>query len=282
MTLRRSEAANGDEGDTEARRAGLARRWDFVRGVIHAQIRLEFDRYLLGWLWWILEPFLIALTFFIVVKFFVPISGQRFWIIFISVLAWRWFSRTVEQAPHLSASFGPYLRTGGVSLRMLFSVFVLKELVVFLIAAVALYPLFGVFAHAPTLALLPGVPALIACQLLVTYAVATLAFLLGSVIRDSAKVIALVVSIWFYLSPGLYLHKQVLDRASPTLVQLLKLNPFWSILDSWQNIVVRGRAADYAGLGMVSAAALAGCLLAAALLALWRRRLTLLAAAEIG
>lgn len=228
----------------------VRRRWeyrlDFIRSVVGAQLRAEFDQYLLGWLWWILEPVMQALTFFLVVALFFHLEGDRLWVIMISVIAWRWFSRTIDTSPHLARQFGPYTRTGGVSAPLLFVTFLAKETVVFLIALVVILIPIAFFAHPFTLHL-PEVLLIILAQGLVTFWVSTLALFAGAAIHDVGKVIGLAVSIWFYFSPGIYLRTDVLHLPAWVLT-ILSVNPFWAILTSWQNVVVRGEGADYQGL----------------------------------
>src|SRR5688572_25315319 len=116
-----------------------SRRWqhrlDFIRGVVWGQFRAEYDQYFLGWLWWILEPVLYALTFFFIVWVFFPgFHGDRLWIILISVMTWKWFSHPVSAAPGLLRQFSRYLRTGGVSIELLYITFLVRETVIFVLA----------------------------------------------------------------------------------------------------------------------------------------------------
>lgn len=227
-----------------------ARRWqyrfDFVRSVVSAQLRAEFDQYLLGWLWWLLEPVMQALTFFLVVALFFHLEGDRLWVIIISVIAWRWFSRTVDISPHLAQQFGPFTRTGAVSVELLFVTFLVKETVVFFIALAVIFVPIAIFAT-PFSWHLVELPLIILSQGLVTFWISTLALFAGAAIHDIGKVIGLAVSILFYFSPGIYLRSDV-QHLPAWVLSILALNPFWAILTSWQSVLVRGQSADYQGL----------------------------------
>ncbi len=103
-----------------------------------------------GGFWWVLEPMLIALTYSLVVALFFHLEGLRFWTILISLTAWRWFSNSIDMSPHLLKGFIPYLKTGDVSLQLLFVSFLAKATFGFLIAlSVIVIPTF-VFAATPT------------------------------------------------------------------------------------------------------------------------------------
>ena len=221
-------------------------RYDFIIGVLRAQLKTEFAQYFLGWLWWILEPVTYALSFFFIIYFFFHLPGDRLWTIVISVAAWRWFSRSVDQAPHLAIQFNPYLRTGGVSLELLFVGFLIKEFVVFVIAMSVMLVPTAFFSNTITWHLIE-VPLILVAQALIIYPVAVAGMIVGARLHDVGKLVALGISIWWYFSPGLYIRTDAQGIPS-WILQALNLNPFWAILTSWQNVLVRGTDADLQGL----------------------------------
>lgn len=238
--------------DFRASRRAWEHRIDFVRAVVWGQFRTEFDQYFLGWLWWILEPVMQALTFLFIVALFFHFDGNRLWVILVSVVAWRWFARSVEIAPHLPRQFNPYVRTGAVSGELLFFTFLVKEMVVFVIAmTVIAIPI--AFFNSPFDWTLAEVPLIMVTQFLVTYWAAAIAYIVGAFVHDVGKLVGLIVSILFYFSPGLYLRSDIASVAPAWAVALLKFNPFWAILASWQNVLVRGEGADVLGLSIWTA-----------------------------
>lgn len=242
-----------------SRRRTWRQRRDLLSAVVGAQLRTEFDRHLLGWAWWILEPVMLALTFLVVVTIFVHVTGSRFWLILASVFIWRWFSRSVDQAAHLSHQFAPYLALGSVSLQQLFVTFLVKEAVVFAVALTALCIPLAIFVHLLTINFVPGLILLILAQAAVTYPVAALAYVAGTYSHDMAKLTGVIVGLWFYISPGVYLHSEALHRAPHWAITLLSINPFWTIMDGWQDILVRGSAPPYGTIALWLVIGLAGC-----------------------
>ena len=251
-------------------------RRDFITGVVVAQFKTEFAQYFLGWFWWILEPLASALAFFFIVFVFFHLPGDRLWIIVVSLAAWRWFSRSVDQAPHLALQFNPYLRTGGVSLDLLFVGFLAKEFVIFVIATSVILVPTAFFSTTLTWHLLE-VPLIIVAQALVTYPIAVLAMILGALVHDVGKLVGLIVGIWWYFSPGLYIRSDA-ERIPEWILTGLTLNPFWAILTSWQNVLVRGQSADMEGLLVWIAIGSVATVLSARLLR--RTRRTIIVAAE--
>jgi lipopolysaccharide transport system permease protein len=272
MTALASARASLPVLDTDRKRT-LRHALDFVQAAVWAQIRAEFNQYFLGWLWWILEPVTSALTFFFVVFLFFHLPGDRLWIIIVSVIAFRWFGRSVDIAAHLASQFAPFVRTGGVSMQLLFVTFLAKETIVFAIAMTVIMIPVAIWAH-PLSPHLLELPLVIICQGLLVYWASALAMIIGGLVHDVGKVIGLLVSIWFYFSPGLYIRTDAAHL--PHLVlDILQLNPFWTILSAWQSILVRGKASDVGALLLWIAVNAIVCVLATRLLGRTRRALTL-------
>lgn len=248
-------------------------RYDFITGVVRAQLKTEFAEYFLGWLWWILEPLSQALAFFFIVFLFFRLPAGRLWIIVISLAGWRWFSRSIDLAPHLARQFNPYLKTGMVSLDLMFFGFLVKEFVVFVIAMTVMLIPTAFFSTTLTWHLVE-VPLVLVCEALVIYFFAVLAMIVGALLHDVGKVVGLVVGIWWYFSPGLYIRSDT-QHVPHWVVQLLAVNPFWAILTSWQNILVRGEDADIQGLLTWIALGLAMAVLATWMLKRYRRLIIL-------
>ena len=256
-----------------ARRRAWRQRRDLLQAVVGAQLRTEFDRHLLGWVWWILEPVMLAAAFMVVVTFFVHVTADRFWLILASVFIWRWFSRSVDQAAVLSRQLAPYLALGSVSLQQLFITFLVKEVVVFAASLSVLCIPLAFAEHLLTVNFLPGLAILVIAQALVTYTVAATAYVIGTYSHDAAKVIGLIVGLWFYISPGVYLRQQVLHRAPPWAIHLLQINPFWTIMDGWQNVLVRGQRPPYGATALWIGLSAVSSVVAASVLVRYRRPL---------
>jgi len=172
---------------SEVRGSLPRRQWehriDFVRAVVWGQFRTEFDQYFLGWLWWILEPVMQSLTFLFIVALFFHFEGNRLWVILVSVVAWRWFARSVEIAPHLPLQFNPYVRTGAVTGELLFFTFLAKETVVFVIAMTVIAIPVALF-NGPFGWSIAEVPLIMLTQFLVIYWTARDAFINNTSLDD--------------------------------------------------------------------------------------------------
>jgi len=73
--------------------------------------------------------------------------------------------------------------------------------------------------------------------------------------RDVGNLARHVLRLWFYLSPALYGADTIasLGEKHPTIVSLMKLNPFYAILESYRDAIYYGRAPNFALLGAVLA-----------------------------
>lgn len=223
-------------------------RYDLIKAVTWSHFRTEFDHYFLGWLWWFLEPAAYAAVFWAVIALFFHLEGDRLWVIVVSVMVWRWFSRCVDGSAHLVQQFVPYVQTGGVTIETMFLTYLVKETMVFLVAMpVTIVPLL-IFDQPISWHLLE-LPLVFLCQALLIYWLSALSLIVGAFAHDFRKVIGLGVGLWWYFSPGLYIRSD-LQNVPEWVLAILQINPFWPVLLSWQNILVRRESADFLGLGI--------------------------------
>jgi ABC-type polysaccharide/polyol phosphate export permease len=76
--------------------------------------------------------------------------------------------------------------------------------------------------------------------------------------RDVGNLARHVLRLWFYLSPALYGADTVakLAQTEPVIHTLMRLNPFFAILEGYRDAIYYGRAPDLRLLGIVFLASL--------------------------
>jgi ABC-type polysaccharide/polyol phosphate export permease len=221
------------------------------RELILYQLRAEFKekhfQKALGPLWWFGEPFFIALTmiFLTEILFRRTFEENGFIIIIMSVLVWRWFSRSVDSSPYLLVNFQRELGNTNFPILPLVYTKILVEMVFF---GFGLGIIFGI-------ALLSGVtltvnliylPIIMIIQLTFIIGLVTIFGKLGIFFKDLQMLIWPVISIWFYLSPGIYPETMIPDQYR----WVYDLNPFATIFPAWRNVIVDGVQPDLMNLGI--------------------------------
>ena len=222
------------------------------RELIWYQIKAEFKQKhfqkVLGPLWWFGEPLLLAVmyVFITTVLFRYSMGEHHTFSVVMGVLVWTWFARSVGGAPNLLVGFRTTLtRTNLPILPLVLSHF-LFQLIIFgfsMIVIIVGMIISGVDFTGYILFL----PILIIVQFTITVAIATNVAKIGIFFRDISGVVSILVHIWFYLSPIIYLRFVVPDEYR----FYYELNPFATIFPAWRDVLINGELPDLVGLGIL-------------------------------
>jgi len=204
-------------------------------------LKCEASRYFLGYLWWLLEPILYVVVFYLVFGVLLDSRGMEF-IVFLMCgkLPFVWFSKTVVKA---SSSI---LDHAGLIGRMDLP----KAMFPLMVAHEGLYKQVAVFAllvavtlgagYQPTLAWLWLVP-LIAANYLMIVAISLAAAFVVPMFRDLVLLITLTMTLLLFVS-GVFWDARALDPAVMELV--FTLNPLAFFLDAYRQIMMYGLPPD--------------------------------------
>lgn len=227
---------------TLAGRRLSADRLEYYRDLIYEAVRAElaarhFGK-LLGPLWWLLEPVLMAgLYFFITTVMFSFSGGAHFlMLILTSVIAYRWFSKTVDSSPLLVTSYQGVLKQTNFPVTVLLLVNVATELMFFLFGLAVLLVAAWIAGFPPSPALV-ALPLIMLVEGLLILGLSSFLALAGAYLRDLAQVVWLGTSVLFYLSPGIY----PIERVPEGLRPFYALNPFATLLPAYASVILDGR-----------------------------------------
>jgi lipopolysaccharide transport system permease protein/teichoic acid transport system permease protein len=236
-------------GDAWYELRSVMRYRELVRYMVVSALKTENTGRVFGRLWWLLDPFLIMLTYVMLIKVIYKAGGDNYAVfVFISVVVWKWFSSASElaiikvistqylmkQVP-FPKSVLPLSSTFGATIDFCFG----------LIAVIAFALAYGIYPH-PELVFLP-VLALITFALTLGFAF----FLSGLNVffRDVQNLASHGFRVWFYLSPGLYTLELVPDRFEP----VFKLNPFATILPAFHEVLMDHSLPPFGPVALVGA-----------------------------
>jgi len=194
-------------------------------------IRLELKQQVyglsLGHLWLLLEPAFQAGTYYflLTVVFSMQGSDATFSFFLVAIIYWRSHAMLVSSAPLFLTTKGYQYIDQGFGLNIAFMEFVAQELVLFSIRFFVMLLFLMLSGYEPHItwlaAFFVGV-----CMFCFTFALVIWLAILGTLIKDTSKIIGHIVWLWWYLSPGLYQFNQIPDWAQP----FFALNPFTYIL----------------------------------------------------
>jgi ABC-type polysaccharide/polyol phosphate export permease len=200
--------------------------------IVWFQMKAENKNKVLGFVWSFLNPLLLLLTYIVLVQYIFQRGSSQFPILlFVSLLAWRWF------ASSLSRSITSVTSKVGLIQSVRFPLIILP------LSGIII----GFFDWLFGFVIL--VPMLLLIQFVGTIGICLLGAVLGTYLSDLANIIQFAIRIAFYLSPIIW---AVEDRIPERLRSLYMLvNPFAGLLESYKNVVVRGMPpSEYALVGV--------------------------------
>jgi lipopolysaccharide transport system permease protein len=227
-----------------------------IRYLVRADLKKSGADTLLGNVWWVVDPLLQMLVYYVFVGVILDRGGIDAYPLFIfsAILPWKWFTTTVGDG--VSSVTGkerlikqiyfpklvlPLAAAGTGVVGFAFG------LVPLLLMMLAIWP-----NHITGFVLL--IPLVAVAQFLFSMAVAIAASAANVFYRDIGNLTRHVLRFWFYLSPSLYGMDQVEKFAakSHAISLWFQLNPFTYIFESYRDVIYYGRAPDWGALGVVS------------------------------
>ena len=224
---------------------------DLIYELVLREIRIRYQRSVLGIGWSLLNPLLQLLVFSFVFGWIVPVRVPNFVVfLFIGILVWNWFQGCVHAGSSVITDNPMLIRQPGFPTMILPVVTVTSQMVNLLLALPILFGVLlwsGVSLSAWSLLL----PLIIGLQFLVTLALVYVTAALQVSFRDTQYLLSIALLLGFYLSPVFYDVKSV----PPAFATLYRLNPLVSLLDAYRAILLRGEAPDFAALGVITVVA---------------------------
>lgn len=211
----------------------------FYLYAIEQMILVEFKKghfqKVLGQLWWILEPLLMSLLYYIltVVLFKSQGSKEHFMFIFFAVIIWRWFARSVENSSLSITSSAGILKQTNFPVFIVVLAPLFFEITNFFISLTVVLIITTLLGNIPSWHL-TYLPLLLLEQFLLIFTFSLLLSLIGVYFRDIRPLVTFSLAIWFYLSPGIYPVSLIPVKYLP----YFELNPFYILFVDYKNIFV--------------------------------------------
>lgn len=202
----------------------------------------------LGYAWWLLEPLLLMLVYYIVVSVIFDRGGPNYPLfVFLALLPWRAFSTSV------TSSMGSLTSNESLIKQILFPKAILPiaaniagyvNFTFGLPIVLGMVFLFGIDLSLPLIIF----PLIVAIQFIFTLGVSLFLSAINVFYKDVQTLMTHILRAWWYLSPGLYSIDLVPDNLRSTYSLL---NPFAVFFTSYRDVVMFGRWPDLFLLGWV-------------------------------
>ncbi|MDD3748088.1 MAG: ABC transporter permease [Candidatus Bipolaricaulis anaerobius] len=206
--------------------------------LVRADLRVTYGNKVLGYLWSLLDPLMQMVVYVILVQVIFQ-RGQPLFpvLLFSTLLAWRCFQRSIQEATTCIVGKASLIRTVPFPKIILPTQMVLCNAVHYFLSLVALVAMLLVFRVKFTVQMAWIVP-VFGVQLVLTYGICLIVAVFGVYFRDLQNIVQFTLRMVWYLSPGLY---SVADRIPKRLqTPYMILNPFAALFETYKNILVRG------------------------------------------
>lgn len=228
-------------------------------------LKAEVSRFYLNYLWWILEPVLLVLVFYLVFEIFLDRGGENFLVfLLLGKIPYLWFAKSVNNSArsipagrgliHQMAIPKPFFPLLVVAQDLVKQLAVLLTLLMFLMGA----------EFNPTVHWL-ALPLIVVVQLLLVAGVALAVSAVVPVIPDFQYIVNTGMIMLMFASGIFYDYRDALD---PTLQELFLLNPLACLIEAYRDALMRSAWPAWSRLAFVAAASVA---LACLMLLVFRR-----------
>ena len=212
-----------------------------------AELRAEAARAYLGFLWWIVEPIIYMLAFYIVFALIFERGGENFVpFLLCGLVTWKWFGSSVSQCAN-SITYNAGLMNQVYIPKYLFPAIVIVVGTIKFAVILALLLVFLVlYGITPTETWL-FLPVILFIQLILIVAVSGLVAAIVPVVPDIKLILDNVLMLLFFLSGIFFDIKTVPEDIRSILV----LNPMAVIIDNLRVVLIDNRWPDIGSLAAV-------------------------------
>jgi ABC-type polysaccharide/polyol phosphate export permease len=222
--------------------------------LVRADLKKRGADTLLGNVWWVVDPLLQMLVYFVFMGIILQRSMPDFPLfLFAGILPWKWFDSTLKDGIHSVIERERLIKQIYFPKIVLPVSTTMAGVVSFAFGLIPLLAIMVLFYPHRITAWLLLIPVVAAVQLVFSLALAMILAAVTVFYRDVSNLARHVVRMWFLLSPILYGAQlvEVMTRDYPGVAGLLALNPWTYLADAYHRLIYEGRAADWASLGVL-------------------------------
>ncbi|MGA9853600.1 MAG: ABC transporter permease [Gammaproteobacteria bacterium] len=209
-----------------------------------AELNAEAARAYMGIFWWVMEPLLYMLAFYVAFGTGIRGGGERMLLFLLcGLVPWKWFASSVQNGSNAIQVNSGLIQQVYVPKYVLPWVVLIVNTIKFLIIFALLVILVVATGHKPGIVWL-ALPILILVQLLVTAGLTSFLAAFVPLLPDLKLVVDNGILVLMFLS-GVFMD---VSRLSPKLQLILEINPMVPVLNSYRNILLKGTWPDWGGM----------------------------------
>lgn len=220
---------------------------------------------LFGNVWWVLDPLLqMGVYVILVTVIFQRILPAYPLFIFAAILPWKWFTTSMSDAITSVSGQERLIKQIQFPKLVLPLAAMLSAIGQFAFGLIPLVAMMILMYPTRISLALAWIPVVAIVQLVFTLSLGIVLAGLNVFFRDIGNLARHVLRLWFYLSPALYGADTVLKLSidHPTIGMIMRLNPFYPILEGYRSAIYFGTMPDLTSLAILLAASTVGMVIA--------------------
>ena len=211
---------------------------ELLRGLIVRNLKVKYQRSMLGFIWTLLNPLMTIAVLTVVFTYFIKIRVEDYWaFVFSGYFVWNFMLQMLSSATYIMAEHAPLRRSVAFPSEVLVLATAASRLVEFAVEMAIAVLLLIVIHHGSVPASFALLPLLIMIQVLLAIGLALPIATLSVFYSDVQHAIPIVLLMLFYLSPVFYPATMVPD----TLRLLYFLNPIAGLLTLFHDALYGGQ-----------------------------------------
>lgn len=219
----------------------------YISHETRAILKVRHKRTFFGYLWWMLDPLIFMLIYYILVVVIMQRGDNDYLVfVFLALLPWRWFTSSVNEGVVSIKNRSKLIKQIYFPKVVLPIISIASNTVSFIIAfglLILLLLILTITGFKIGLAVL-FLPFIIIVQLLFTIGITIILSHLNVFYADVENLVKYLLRIWFFLSPGIYSITMIPDKYLP----IFRLNPFTLLFESYRDSVIRNIIPNLSGL----------------------------------
>lgn len=270
---RKNSFGNGPPRFVSSARPGSALRevWryrELLRGLIVRNLKVKYQRSMLGFIWTLLNPLLTIAVLTVVFTYFIRIGVEHYWaFVFSGYFVWNFLLQMLSSATYILAEHAPLRRSVAFPSEVLVLATAASRLVEFAVEMAIAVLLLILVHHGHVPASFALLPLLILIQVLLAIGLALPIATLSVFYSDVQHAIPIILLMLFYLSPVFYPATLV----PPSLQPFYFLNPIAGLLTLFHDTLYGGGWPSPALLVSVALAAIGLCAIGYAIFNRYKR-----------
>ena len=209
-----------------------------------AELRAEATRTYAGYLWWLLQPLLMFVIYYIAFNFMLNFQREDFAVfLFSGIVLWQWFAVTVQRCAGSLITSQQLMQQVNLHKSVFPFSIMLVNTVKFLVTLLILMSVLTIAGHPPGWAWLM-LPIVLLIELVVIAGFGCFAAMISPFVPDFQQILITILHLAFFVSGVIY----DLDLLPKHYRDVLGLNPMAVVIEQSRQILMYNTAPDFAAL----------------------------------